>query len=432
MKNLGKICIAVLFALGSLAFAQLPYGLKEGKPYDGTELTFLICCPAAKQFAAWANSVEEFQELTGIDVFFTNDPLGGLREKIVTESLGSPGSWDVTIYFETWGPSLANFLEPIDSFSDQWAPDLSDYPNATIGMATLDETLYGIPARSHVMMLYYRQDVLDELGLSVPSTWDELTETARTITEADNDMYGITMNWAKQGGGISLIPWTNVLRSFGAEQYDADFRPTMNSPEAIAATEMYANLLNYAPPAAVTYNEGDARTSYASGEAAMVLAWSWAYEVFQNPEAAEQIVIDNTGFTPIIPGADGPSAPVAMTWPMAISASSNNKEAALEWVKWMTNPDLDLEAVGSGQTVLANRLSSLYSDDAAGSWGTFSQAMGDAYSSATPLPVYLEFPEGSDILETALSEIAGGASVADTLNKAAEDIDEVMKRSGRY
>ena len=432
MKKLLVSLSALLIALGSVALAQLPYGLKEGKPYEGTELTFLICCPTAKQFEAWKASTEEFKELTGIDVFFTDDPLGGLREKIVTESLGSPGSWDTTIYFETWGPSLANFLEPIDSFSGEWTPDLSDYPNATIGMATLDDTLYGIPARSHVMMLYYRTDVFEELGLEVPQTWDELTEAARTITEADNSMYGISMNWAKQGGGISLIPWTNVLRSFGADQFDAEFRPVFNSPEAIAATEMYANLLNYAPPAAVTFNEGDARTSYASGEAAMILAWSWAYEVFQNPEAATQEVIDNTGFTPIIPGADGPAAPVAMTWPMAISASSENKEAALEWVKWMTNADLDLQAVGSGQTVVANRLSSLSSDDAAGAWGEFSQAMADAYESATALPVYLEFPEASDILETALTEIAGGADVTETLNSAAEAVDEVMQRSGRY
>ena len=432
MKNVTKLFLALILVLSGFAMAQLPHGLKDGKPYDGTELTFLICCPGAKQFVAWRESVEEFKDLTGIDVYFTDDPLGGLREKIVTESLGNPGSWDTTIYFETWGPSLANFLEPISSFSSDWEPDLTDYPNATIGMATLGDDLYGIPARSHVMMLYYRQDVLDDLGLSVPTTWDEVTTAAKAITEADNDMYGITMNWAKQGGGISLIPWTNVLKGYGATQFDADYKPTMNSPEAIAATEMYANLLNYAPPGAVTYNEGDARTSYGSGEAAMVLAWSWAYEVFQNPEASEQVVIDNTGFTPVIPGETGPTGPVAMTWPMAISASSENKEAALEWVKWMTNPELDLKAVGSGQTVVANRLSSLYSDGAAGSWGDFSKAMGDAYSSATPLPVYLEFPEGSDILETALTEIAGGANVADILNDAADDIDKVMKRSGRY
>ena len=418
-------------ALSVQAQDELPFGLLPDKPYDGTEITFLICCPAAAQFAAWAESAAEFTELTGIEVFFTNDPLGGLREKIVTESVGNPGSWDVTIYFETWGPSLQNFLTPLSEFSDEWSPSVDDYPAATISMATLDDELYGLPSRSHVMMLYYRQDVLDELGLEVPTSFDEVTEVAAAITEADNDMYGITMNWAKQGGGISLIPWTNVLRAGGSDQFDEEFNPTFNSEAGIAATEWYADLLNYAPPGAPTYNEGDMRTSYASGEAAMALAWSWSYEIFQNPEFAIEDVIANTGFTAVIPGVDGPSTPVAMTWPTGISASSNNPGAALEWIKWMTNGDLDQASVASGSTVVANRLPTFMSDEANDAWGGFSMVMGEAFDTATPLPIYEEFPEVSDILETALSDIASGADVAETLNAAAEAAEEVFQRSGR-
>lgn len=428
------LCAITVMAFGALtvnAQDELPYGLLPDKPYDGTTVTYLICCPAAAQFAAWAESAAEFQELTGIEVVFTNDPLGGLREKIVTESIGNPGSWDVTIYFETWGPSLTNFLTPIEEFSDMWSPDVSDYPSATLDMATLDGTLYGLPARSHVMMLYYRQDVLDGLGLEVPTTFEEVTAVAAAITDADNDMYGITMNWAKQGGGISLIPWTNVLRAGGADQYDADFNPIFNSEAGIAASEWYADLLNYAPPGAPTYNEGDMRTSYASGEAAMGLAWSWAYEIFQNPEFATEEVIANTGYTAVIPGVDGPSTPVAMTWPIAISNSSNNPEAALEWVKWMTNGDLDQASVASGATVVANRLPTFMSNEANEAWGGFSEIMGEAFDTATPLPIYIEFPEASDILETALSDIASGADVSETLNSAAMAIEEVMQRSGR-
>jgi multiple sugar transport system substrate-binding protein len=430
------ITIAMLaMSLGAISvFAQdeeLPYGLLPDRPYDGTEITFLICCPAAAQFAAWADSAAEFTELTGIKVFFTNDPLGGLREKIVTESVGNPGSWDVTIYFETWGPSLQNFLLPLSEFSDEWQPEIDAYPSATIRMATLDDELYGLPSRSHVMMLYYRQDVLDELGLEVPTTFDEVTAVAAAITEADNDMYGITMNWAKQGGGISLIPWTNVLRAGGGDQFDEEFNPIFNNEASIAATEWYADLLNYAPPGAPTYNEGDMRTSFANGEAAMALAWSWSYEIFQNPEFATEDVIANTGYTAVIPGVDGPSNPVAMTWPIGISASSNNPGAALEWIKWMTNGDLDQVSVASGSTVVANRLPTFMSDEANEAWGGFSMVMGEAFDTASPLPIYEEFPEVSDILETALSDIASGADVAETLNAAAEAAEEVFQRSGR-
>ena len=410
-----------------------------GKPYDGTELTFLICCPAAAQFAAWADSTAEFKELTGIDVVFTNDPLGGLREKIVTESIGNPGSWDTTIYFGTWGPSLAQFLEPIETYSDQLDTNLLDYPNSSRQIATIDGVTYGIPVRSHVMMFYYREDIFAELGLDVPTTWDELEEAARIITEADNDTYGIAMNWANQGGGINLMPWTNILRTNGTDLFDDNWRPIFNNEAGIEATEFYQSLLAYAPPGAPTYNEADMRNSFASGESAMAIGWSWSYNIFTREDTSEAFVRENVGYTSAIPGPNKGGAPISMAWPMGISASSNNKEAAVEWIKWMTNPDLDLQVVTAKDdptrnTVVANRLSTLFSDAANSSDANdgFSQAMGDAYSSATPEFVYIEFPEVSVVLESAMTEIATGGDPQAILDKAAEDVEAIMERSGRY
>lgn len=421
------------------AMEDLPYGLKAGKPYDGTELTFLICCPTAAQFAAWADSVTEFKDLTGIDVTFTNDPLGGLREKIVTESLGNPGSWDVTIYFGTWGPSLAQFLDPIENYATEIDTDLTDYPNSSRQIAQIDEVTYGIPVRSHVMMFYYREDILAELGLEPPTTWEELATAAQAINEADNDTYGIAMNWANQGGGISLMPWTNTLRSNGTDIFDESWRPIFNNEAGIEATEFYASLLAYAPPGAPTYNEADMRNSFASGEAAMAIGWSWSYNIFTREDTSEEIVRNNVGYSSAIPGANGGAAPISMAWPMAISASSNHKEAALEWIKWMTNPDLDLQVIAdksdpTRNTVVANRLSSLLSEEANTPEANdgFSRAMGEAYSTASPELIFIEFPEVSVILEAALSEIAAGADIKMTLDAAAEEVTAVMERSGRY
>ena len=43
------------------------YNLQEGKPFDGTELNFLICCPTAPQFANLAaRGNSEMTDLTGI------------------------------------------------------------------------------------------------------------------------------------------------------------------------------------------------------------------------------------------------------------------------------------------------------------------------------------------------------------------------------
>ena len=169
----------------------------------------------------------------------------------------------------------------------------------------------------------------------------------------------------------------------------------------------------------------------------MALGWSWSYEIFQKEDAAIPEVIANTGYTSRIPGASKSADPVSMAWPLAISANSRNQAAAAEWVKWLTNPDLDLRAIVAKDdptraTVVANRLSSLRSPEAAEANGSFSEIMADAYATASPMPVYIEFPEVSVILEAALTEIATGADVAETLNAAAVEIEDIMARSGRY
>lgn len=391
------------------------------------ELTFLICCPQAAQFQVWRAAAEEYSEQTGTAVTFTDDPLDGLREKIVTESVGSPGSWDVTIYFDTWGPELQRFLTPVTDYIDV---ETDDYPQATLDLATLDDTLYGVPARSHVMMFYYRQDILDELGLEVPTTFEELQQTATTITEekSDEGVYGMVLNYAKQAS-ISTIPWIQMLRAGGADLYDEQGQPIFNSPEGVAATQVYQDLIQASPPGAVAYNEGDMRNSFATGEAAMTLAWSWSYEVFQDAEVANEEVMANTGFTSDIPGAGGTAAPLAMTWPIGISSESENPEAAADFIQWITSSEVDLQAIAvkdvPGQaTVVANRLSSLQSEDANAPEANdgFSEAMAEAYEAATSQPVYIEFPQANEILETALSDIVSGADVQQTLDAAAEEI----------
>ena len=66
-----------MMALGSLqvgAQSATYYGLKSGKPYNGTKLKFLICCLGAGQFAQLSKMTgegSEFQKLTGIAALLT-------------------------------------------------------------------------------------------------------------------------------------------------------------------------------------------------------------------------------------------------------------------------------------------------------------------------------------------------------------------------
>ena len=73
------------------------------------------------------------------------------------------------------------------SVSDDLAGEYSEgvWNSVTLG----GDAVYAIPQDSGPMMAYYRTDILDSLGLAVPTTWDEYAEVARAIHAADPTKY---------------------------------------------------------------------------------------------------------------------------------------------------------------------------------------------------------------------------------------------------
>ncbi|MDT0322019.1 ABC transporter substrate-binding protein [Streptomyces millisiae] len=93
------------------------------------------------------------------------------------------------------------------------------------------EGIYGLPMDSGPMALFYNQDVFDEYGVEVPTTWDEYVEAARALHEANPDVYitsdmgdaGMTTSLIWQAGGQPYtVDGTNVGIDFtdaGSTQY---------------------------------------------------------------------------------------------------------------------------------------------------------------------------------------------------------------------
>ncbi len=60
-----------------------------------------------------------------------------------------------------------------------------DFTNAAWGASQYAGGLYGLPQDAGPLALFYRQDVFDQFGLEVPTTWEEYTEVARALQAAD-------------------------------------------------------------------------------------------------------------------------------------------------------------------------------------------------------------------------------------------------------
>ncbi len=428
-------------ALG-FSTAQTPtaadYNLQEGKPYDGTELNFLICCTAVAQFAALIDRTAEFTELTGITVNWSNTPYESYKDEILIEASSGTGSYDLVAWVDAWGPQLEPFLLPIDDRAAADGVDLSDYPEVYLDAARLGtDTLYGLPLRGHAFMLWYRQDVLEEAGLEVPTTWQEVTAAAQTIGE-QTDMEGVSLYY-NVGTGQNLFPWLSMLWGAGGDVFDENNRPIFNNETGLEVTEFYANFIRegLTAPDAVTKGEQEGWQAMAQGRAAMFPGWSWIYESLANPEFSEQEVIDNLGFVAAPGWEGGERTSYGYIWPVGIFSGSRQQDAAWEYLKWLTNAQVNLElvldkSVPELSTVVATRYSALRSPEVNETTGGLQAAMAGSLEQARTEPLVPEWLEVQSVLEVAINEIANGADVKGTLDTAAADVEEIMSRAGYY
>jgi multiple sugar transport system substrate-binding protein len=414
---------------------ELPYGLLPGKPYEGETITILLNNDAKN--TAMQMRTKEFTELTGIEVVIDMVPFANLLEKVTAEGVGGTGAYDVVTYLDSWGSSVQSFLVPIDDRIAEAGIDMARYPAAYRQAVTYDGQVYALPWRGHPQLLFYRKDVMEQLGLKVPTTWAEYEEVAKAITE-ETDLYGTSMYYGKNAGQ-NMFVWSTFMWSNGADIFDKDWKPIFNSPEGVEATQRYIDLLRngLTPPGAVTYNEYDGTQSVAQGESAMIITWWWQYTRMTDPTTAKPEVVDNIGFAPVPEWEGKGGATYAICMPLAIMKDSQHQEAAWEFLKWVTNPELEKEIVTTKETPetttnIAVQISNLEDPDVNAAWNNMHQFASKSLAVSRIMPQLAEWPEVVSVLETAINEMASGADVQATLDKAAGEVEEIMKRAGYY
>ncbi len=79
-------------------------------------------------------------------------------------------------------------LTPINDLIDDIGRD--KFAPAAIAEGTMEDNNYSLPLYRHAHVMWIRQDLLEENGLEVPATWDELYETAKTLTK--DGVYGLS------------------------------------------------------------------------------------------------------------------------------------------------------------------------------------------------------------------------------------------------
>lgn len=433
-----------LLNYGAAAGAAATFGLRPGqvlaqvtpgKPFAGTTINVML--PQASQFRAHQKRLGQFEEATGIKAVYTYVPYGQVRDKITTEAVAGSSAFDVVCYQDSWGPSLSLYLEPLDARIAKDSVDMNSYPQAYRQGSQMDGKTFGLPIRGHPQMLFYRKDLLQQAGVQPPTTWDELVTVAKAVQDKTN-VPGIAMYYGKGNGQQNLFLWMNYLWGKGGDLFTPDYTKTrFTEPAAIEATQAYLDLLlkhKVAVPGSVQFVEGDAVNSVAQGNAAMVMVWWWVYSVLTGDKST--LKADQVGFVPMPKYADGKPVSYALSLPFAISGLSKQKDAAWEFMKWVSRPALEQECAidksdpNTSDIVVTHTESFLNPKVNEVNHGLHAVAAKSLEGSRI-LPQLKEWPQIAAILENKISELATGSQqVAPGLEQAAQDIDRVLRRAG--
>lgn len=435
----GSAGAAMLAAPTLFAQAALPYGLKPGKPYAGRKVNVLAV--VTPQFEGLMLRTKEFTELTGIEVVWTFVPFASLQEKVTSVGVAGDGSFDIVNYLDTWGPPNAYWFVALDDLLRRDGLSMDRYPKAFAKTAQFKGTTMGLPLRSHAQLFFYRPDVLQDVGFSTaPQTWDEVVAIGKAIRAKRPDIEPLALYYHNDGNRQNLFIWLNFLWAVGADVLDEKLKPAWTSEAGLKATEAYVGLHTkekITNPASISFVEQDARGSFQQGKSAMIPIWWWAYSAMINPSQSvlkpEQVAFAG------MPAYQGKTATFAISMPYSISKHSKSQDAAWEFLKWLSNPDLEkrnaIEREIGGKTILnnvVNHTANLTDPEINKANADIQKAAAKSLANADVMPMIAEWPEVGDVISVAIAKAAAGGDTASLMKDAAKQSEAILKRAGYY
>lgn len=316
-----------------------------GKPFEGKSITLVTANHP------WGEAIKpllpEFEAATGMKVNIQSFFEDQLTQKLTVQFTSGSATPDVFMYRPLQEGKLFyknGWVQPLDDYAKKDAAyDFNDFSKSAVGTATVDGKLGGIPIITEQEILYYRKDLLQKAGISVPKTLDELVAAVKKLHDPKNEMYG----FVARGQRSPLVTQvSSFLYSEGGDFLKGD-KATINTPEAVKAFTTYGTLLkDYGPPGVLNMSWPQAIGIFAQGKVAF---YTDANSIYQNATDKEKSkVADQVGFAPFPAGKDGSKPYNITSWGLAMNSKAANKDAAWEFIKWATSKDIVLKTQQKG------------------------------------------------------------------------------------
>lgn len=424
--------LAALLMLGGCAGAG---ALGTG---DGTALTVAIVANPQMKDAIELSS-QFTRDHPDVHLRFVTLPENEARAKITASVATQGGEYDIAMIsnFEApqwarngWLTNLTPYMSA-DYDANDFVPSIRESVSYNGGM-------YAAPFYGESSFLAYRKDLLAKAGLTMPPnpTWPQVAAMAAKLNNPAQGVAGICLR-GLPGWGEVLAPLNTVINTYGGRWFDENWNAQLTSPEVRKAVSFYVDTVRkYGEPGAAISGFSECVTQFSQGQVAMWYDATSMVSTIEDPSNSK--VAGKIGYAPA-PVVATPASGWLYTWALGIPSTSRHKQAAWEFVQWMTNKNY-LTTVGSqlgwARVPPGSRLSTYqipqyaaiakpYADATLSAMRTADQG----HATVKPVPYqgiqFVRIPEFQDLGTRVSQQIA--AAIAGQIT-----VDEALRQSQQY
>ena len=354
--------LASSFAVGVAAedtteAAEASAGSFDWKKYAGEKINVMFVEHTLT--TDMINEIEGFEELTGIEVQYTIIPEANYFDKVSALLSSKSDSLDIfmTGPYQIWQYAASGYMTDFDTFlndPEKVDPEynVEDFYESVLnscrwdgvsGDATGTGGLWGIPLNFEADVMVYNKRLLEEKGLEVPTTTDELYEVATALQNHSGDgTYGFacrgSLSWA-----TLITAYQSFFTTYGGKDFEigdnGELTSIVNNEAGVAATDWFVKLVQDSGStkwASTTYAE--AVGDVGAGTAAICVDASGSCLSVCLENSSEEW--ENLAIAPL-PVAEEGQDPMTQiySWSMAINSASKAQDASWYFIQYITMPD---------------------------------------------------------------------------------------------
>jgi len=279
----------------------------------------------------------EFEEQTGLRVVLEGGPVSGNDMLTRYSSAFAADNSPVDVFSDADDSSptfmRAGWLMPLDEIvpEETWA----DFPDSMTphieNFLSIEGRPYRIPHEFAVGYFFARKDLLDEAGLAIPTTWEEMIEIGQEFANPSNNIWGTTDALIKPA--LLYVYMAYLTAQAGGDIFAFD------EQTADAFQFLYDMIYEHQifPETALNQDYTAQNELYMDDRVAFMRQWPF----FQNVAEDNEDWFEPEKLTIALPPA-GPAGSKSWIggWGWSIPSSAPNPEGAAELLRFLTSTEI--------------------------------------------------------------------------------------------